>query len=118
MRQRIGHQRHTTFPRQDVLSWRLPAVFPWTAAVMLLVGCGGDPDALEEMTPESTLESQGSAGQERLLEPFDPPPLDDLLGSATWIDRRMVDLEGRCKRIKTGTVAHLDRCAAVIDLVD
>ncbi len=38
--------------------------------------------------------------------------------AATWIDRRMVDLEGRCKRIKTGTVAHLDRCAAVIDLVD
>lgn len=38
--------------------------------------------------------------------------------AASWIDRRMVDLEGRCKRIKTGTVARLDRCAAIIDLVD
>ena len=102
MRQRIGHQRHTTFPRQDVLSWRLPAVFPWTAAVMLLVGCGGDPDALEEMTPESTLESQGSAGQERLLEPFDPPPLDDLLGSATWIDRPVLDPLARLREEQAG----------------
>ncbi len=38
--------------------------------------------------------------------------------AASWIDRRMVDLEGRCKRIKTGTVARLDRAAAIIDLVD
>jgi len=38
--------------------------------------------------------------------------------AASWIDRRMVDLEGRCKRIKTGTVARLDRCSAIIDLVD
>ena len=38
--------------------------------------------------------------------------------AASWIDRRMVDLEGRCKRIRTGTVARLDRCSAIIDLVD
>jgi hypothetical protein len=38
--------------------------------------------------------------------------------AASWIDRRMVDLESRCKRIKTGTVARLDRAAAIIDLVD
>ena len=38
--------------------------------------------------------------------------------AASWIDRRMVDLEGRCKRIKTGTVARLDRCEAIIDLAD
>ena len=38
--------------------------------------------------------------------------------AASWIDRRMVDLEGRCKRIKTGTVARLDRCANIIALVD
>ena len=69
---------------------------------MLLVGCGGDPDALEEMTPESTLESQGSAGQERLLEPFDPPPLDDLLGSATWIDRPVLDPLARLREEQAG----------------
>ena len=38
--------------------------------------------------------------------------------AASWVDRRMVDLEGRCKRIKTGTVARLDRCEAIIDLAD
>jgi len=38
--------------------------------------------------------------------------------AASWIDRRMVDLESRCKRIKTGTVARLDRCANIIALVD
>ena len=38
--------------------------------------------------------------------------------AASWIDRRMVDLEGRCKRIKTGTVARLDRCEAIINLAD
>jgi len=38
--------------------------------------------------------------------------------AASWIDRRMVDLEGRCKRIKTGTIARLDRAEAIIDLAD
>jgi alkylation response protein AidB-like acyl-CoA dehydrogenase len=38
--------------------------------------------------------------------------------AASWVDRRMVDLEGRCKRIKTGTIARLDRAEAIIDLAD
>lgn len=38
--------------------------------------------------------------------------------AASWIDRRMVDLEARCKRIKTGTVARLDRCANIIALAE
>ncbi|MBK7949164.1 MAG: acyl-CoA dehydrogenase family protein [Deltaproteobacteria bacterium] len=38
--------------------------------------------------------------------------------AASWIDRRMVDLEARCKRIKTGSVARLDRCASIIALAE
>lgn len=38
--------------------------------------------------------------------------------AASWIDRRMVDLEARCKRIKTGSVARLDRCASIVALSD
>lgn len=59
--------------------------------VAVVVGCGGDPDALEEITPEAALGTSEPASQERLLEPFDPPPLDELLGNATWIDRPVRD---------------------------
>ncbi|MEZ4333246.1 MAG: acyl-CoA dehydrogenase family protein [Myxococcota bacterium] len=38
--------------------------------------------------------------------------------AASWIDRRMNDLEARCKRIKSGSVARLDRCASIIALAE
>jgi alkylation response protein AidB-like acyl-CoA dehydrogenase len=38
--------------------------------------------------------------------------------AASWINQRMVDLEGRCKRIKEGSAARLDRCAAIIALAE
>lgn len=38
--------------------------------------------------------------------------------AASWIDRRMNDLEARCKRIKSGSVARLDRCANIIALAE
>ena len=59
--------------------------------LLVLTGCGDDPDALEEMTPESALGSQNAAPLERLLEPFDPPPLEELSQGATWIDRPVLD---------------------------
>jgi peptide/nickel transport system substrate-binding protein len=59
--------------------------------LLVLTGCGDDPDALEEMTPESALGSQNAAPLERLLEPFDPPPLEELSQGASWIDRPVLD---------------------------
>ena len=38
--------------------------------------------------------------------------------AASWISRRMVDLEARCKRIKEGSAERLDRAAAIIALND
>jgi len=38
--------------------------------------------------------------------------------AASWINRRMCDLEGRCRRIKEGSRDRLDRCAAIIALND
>ncbi len=44
---------------------------------------------------------------------LDPQRLDV---AASWIDRRMVDLEGRAQRIQRGTVDLLDRCQRMIAL--
>jgi len=38
--------------------------------------------------------------------------------AASWINRRMGDLESRCRRIKQGSVDRLNRCAAIIALND
>jgi hypothetical protein len=38
--------------------------------------------------------------------------------ATSWINRRMVDLEGRCKRIKQGSVDRLGRCDNIIALMD
>ena len=38
--------------------------------------------------------------------------------AASWISRRMNDLEGRCKRIKEGSAERLDRASAIIALND
>jgi alkylation response protein AidB-like acyl-CoA dehydrogenase len=38
--------------------------------------------------------------------------------AASWINRRMGDLESRCRRIKEGSVDRLNRCAAIIALND
>jgi hypothetical protein len=37
--------------------------------------------------------------------------------AASWINRRMVDLEGRCQRIKEGSAERLDRCDKIISLI-
>ena len=37
--------------------------------------------------------------------------------AASWINRRMVDLEARCQRIKKGSHDRLDRCDRIIALV-
>jgi len=42
----------------------------------------------------------------------DPSRLDV---AASWVDRRMVDLEGRTERIRRGSAALLDRCERMID---
>jgi alkylation response protein AidB-like acyl-CoA dehydrogenase len=56
------------------------------------------------------------AGGELLKQAKADPRRFDL--AASWIDRRMVDLEARCKRIKSGSVARLDRCASIIALAE
>ncbi|MEO1936983.1 MAG: acyl-CoA dehydrogenase family protein [Myxococcales bacterium] len=56
------------------------------------------------------------AGAELLKQAKADPRRFDL--AASWINRRMVDLEGRCKRIQEGSVDRLDRCANIIALND
>jgi alkylation response protein AidB-like acyl-CoA dehydrogenase len=56
------------------------------------------------------------AGAELLKQAQADPKRFDL--AASWINRRMVDLEGRCKRIKEGSADRLDRCANIIALVE
>ncbi|MEE3328018.1 MAG: acyl-CoA dehydrogenase family protein [Myxococcota bacterium] len=56
------------------------------------------------------------AGAELLKQAKADPKRFDL--AASWISRRMNDLEGRCKRIREGSVDRLDRAAAIIALND
>jgi len=56
------------------------------------------------------------AGAELLRQAKADPRRRDL--AASWINRRMVDLEGRCRRIKEGSKARLNRCDAVIALAE
>ena len=42
----------------------------------------------------------------------DPSRLDV---AASWVERRMVDLEGRTGRIKSGTPDLIERCERMID---
>jgi alkylation response protein AidB-like acyl-CoA dehydrogenase len=70
------------------------------------------------MSAQSLAEVMASviAGAELLKQAKADPKRFDL--AASWINRRMVDLEGRCKRIKDGSVARLDRCENIIALND
>ena len=54
------------------------------------------------------------AGAELLKQAKADPRRFDL--AASWINRRMNDLESRCKRIKEGSAERLDRCANIIAL--
>ncbi|HKK53483.1 MAG TPA: acyl-CoA dehydrogenase family protein, partial [Myxococcota bacterium] len=56
------------------------------------------------------------AGAELLRQAKADPRRLDL--AASWINRRMVDLEGRCRRIKEGSKARLARCDNVIALAE
>ena len=56
------------------------------------------------------------AGAELLKQAKADPRRFDL--AASWISRRMNDLESRCKRIKEGSVDRLDRADAIIALND
>ena len=56
------------------------------------------------------------AGAELLKQAKADPRRFDL--AASWINRRMSDLESRCKRIKEGSVDRLDRAQAIIALND
>ena len=70
------------------------------------------------MSAQSLAEVMASviAGAELLKQAQVDPKRFDL--AASWINRRMVDLEGRCKRIKDGSVDRLDRCMNIIALND
>jgi len=56
------------------------------------------------------------AGAELLKQAKADPRRFDL--AASWINRRMSDLESRCKRIKEGSTDRLDRAQAIIALND
>jgi alkylation response protein AidB-like acyl-CoA dehydrogenase len=56
------------------------------------------------------------AGAELLKQAQADPRRFDL--AASWINRRMGDLEARCKRIKAGSVDRLDRCDNIIALME
>ena len=56
------------------------------------------------------------AGAELLKQAKADPNRFDL--AASWINRRMVDLEGRCQRIKEGSADRLDRCDKIIALIE
>lgn len=68
------------------------------------------------MSAQSLAEVMASviAGAELLKQAEADPRRLDL--AASWINRRMVDLEARCKRIKEGSVDRLNRCDAIIAL--
>lgn len=70
------------------------------------------------MSAQSLAEVMASviAGAELLKQARLDPRRSDL--AASWINRRMVDLEGRCKRIKEGSVDRLPRCENIIALND
>ncbi len=55
------------------------------------------------------------AGAELLRQVQVAPERFDL--AASWINRRMADVEARIRRIKEGTVARLDRCERVLSLM-
>jgi alkylation response protein AidB-like acyl-CoA dehydrogenase len=55
------------------------------------------------------------AGAELLKQAQADPARLDL--AASWINRRMGDLEARCQRIKEGSADRLDRCDKIIALV-
>ncbi|MBW2272689.1 MAG: acyl-CoA dehydrogenase family protein [Deltaproteobacteria bacterium] len=55
------------------------------------------------------------AGAELLKQAEANPARFDL--AASWINRRMADLETRCQRIKEGSADRLDRCEKIIALV-
>ncbi len=56
------------------------------------------------------------AGAELLRQAKADPRRFDL--AASWINRRMNDLEGRCKRIRAGSADRLNRASAIIALND
>jgi alkylation response protein AidB-like acyl-CoA dehydrogenase len=70
------------------------------------------------MSAQSLAEVMASviAGAELLKQAKADPRRLDL--AASWINRRMVDLAGRCKRIKDGSIDRLDRCESIIALND
>ena len=55
------------------------------------------------------------AGAELLGQAKADPRRLDL--AASWINRRMVDLEGRCQRIREGSADRLARCESIIALI-
>ena len=70
------------------------------------------------MTAQSLAEVVSSviAGAELLKQAEADPKRLDL--AASWINRRMADLEGRCQRIKEGSADRLNRCESIISLID
>jgi alkylation response protein AidB-like acyl-CoA dehydrogenase len=56
------------------------------------------------------------AGAELLKQAKADPARLDL--AASWINRRMVDLESKCQRIREGSADRLSRCENIIALID
>lgn len=63
---------------------------PLVVCLPLAAGCGGPSDE-SPREEEATHIIPGVTSDQPLLEPFDPPPLDELEAEVTWVDHEPVD---------------------------
>lgn len=67
-------------------------------AALLTAGCSPKPSPVVDNSTTSTTTTDGGdegtakeGDDEVLLEPFDPPPLEELESQVTWVDQRVID---------------------------
>jgi peptide/nickel transport system substrate-binding protein len=76
------------------------ALLPCLLALLAACGCGAaDEHAAEGTEDKQSVDTPFQFGD--LIEPFDPPPLDELQKSTEWVDRPVVDAMDRLRK-------HLD----------
>lgn len=74
---------------------KFAALLIWSAAVGLVVGCGDQPTPSDEPTSQADSQAEGKSDDQfvlgNLIEPFDPPTLDELNDKVQWEDSPVVD---------------------------
>ncbi|HRX81251.1 MAG TPA: hypothetical protein P5307_19415, partial [Pirellulaceae bacterium] len=65
--------------------------------IAIMMGCGKSKsvtpsaDSVESSSRDAAAVDSATVAEEVLLEPFDPPKLEELEASVTWVDQRVVD---------------------------